>query len=445
MGTSLRLDGVVGIELPARAAVALAVGVILGACHEAGDVLTPAATGGVTAAGGRASSGGGSAPGGMGGVDSAELAPIQHVAAGNYHTCLIAEGRLYCFGENGQGALGLGDVSSRAAPTPVGGAGDYTAVQAGADFSCAVRAGGETVCFGAGTSGQLGDGSFMGSTTPVPVQLAGSAVALCAGDSHACAIVREPGVAPGDAGSGDLYCWGANAEGQLGQDDPFPDPGVSRAVPVQVAAGEEWSSVSCGQGHTCAIRDDGSLWCWGRNSSGELGLGAGVPEQLRAPQRVGSDVDWVSVAAGQHHTCGIRGSVEGEVGGNLWCWGANASGQLGSSDDTVRHEPASVPGQSSVLHVTTDTFHTCVLRLGGQLLCAGRNAEGQLGTGDIEPRPLFADIDGRWTHVVAGRFHTCAVDEDGAGACTGANAAGQLGQANSERRSVFSRVVGPGD
>src|SRR5262249_35222768 len=131
--------------------------------------------------------------------------------------------------------------------------------------------------------------------------------------SHACAIGADH----------TLWCWGDNDEGQLGIGDaePISSPGPAHPYPTQVGSEHDWLSVACGQGHTCGIRSPGELWCWGRNSEFELALPHSATQavlHVRAPARVGSDSDWLQLSAGQGTTCGLR---RNESGTTLWCWG----------------------------------------------------------------------------------------------------------------------------
>lgn len=345
------------------------------------------------------------------------------VDGGDRHSCGVVDGRLYCWGENQTGALGLGDFAGRLVPSQVGDSSDWSAVGAGDGFSCGIRAG-LVFCWGTGSSGQLGNGQFSLASTPQEVTLPGPAQSLSVGHQHACAIV-----------DGSLLCWGNNSEGQLAQGDPFTGPGVNSSMPLLIPSGVTWSRVSAGQGHTCAIQTDGALWCWGRNARGELGLGAAAPDQIRIPDVVGSDTDWTDIAAGQNHTCGIRA-------GELYCWGDNGSNQLGTDVADFTDDLALVVGVQDATHVTVDTFHTCVLSATGTLGCWGRNIEGILGDGTIEARavPTAAMPTDAWDQVAAGRFHTCGV-RFGAILCSGENSDGRLGTGDLERRRVFTATA----
>jgi alpha-tubulin suppressor-like RCC1 family protein len=176
------------------------------------------------------------------------------------------------------------------------------------------------------------------------------------------------------------------------------------------------------------------LYCWGRNTDGELGLGPGAGIQVRQPARVGSDGNWAHVSAGQGSTCAIKADH------TLWCWGMNDAGQLGLGDRTSRDQPARV-GDAGWDALSLNTFHACALA-GGRLWCWGRNVEGQLGLGDTEDRALPTAVDeaADWSSAGSARFATCAMKTDGSVWCTGANDDGQLGTGDTDRRNTFTRV-----
>lgn len=404
-------------------------------CSEVTEVLTPppAAGGSGGSVGslpttGSAGTFGGSAmaTGGTGATDGAGGADpgngIVMLDAGVDHSCAVFQGALYCWGDNQRGRLGVGDGENRASPARVGLLDSWVQVTTGADHSCALRADGTVWCFGANDVGQVGSPGVNDVVSPIAVTLPNAAVAIASESYFTCAVL----------GDGSLHCWGENTEGMLGQDDTYPgDPAF---LPLRVGAFADWSSVDAGQGHTCGVRLPGSLWCWGRNTDYQLGLGADVGEQYRSPQQVGSNSDWTQVQAGQNHSCALR------VAGELWCWGEGQFGALGTGDLDHRANPARVD-ERQYTQVSLDTFHTCAVDSAADLWCWGRNAEGQLGLGDIEDRVLPTRVaTGGWAQVAAGRFYTCAKKLDATIWCTGANEVGQLGLGDTERRNEFSRV-----
>ena len=346
------------------------------------------------------------------------------VAAGEDHTCAILGRSLYCWGANESGQLGLGDREDRFAPTLVGE--DFAQVSVAGGHTCGLRLDGSLWCFGNNVFGQLGLGDFEPRTTPARVGLAGAATALSTGYDHACAVLRD----------GSLWCWGRNEEGMLGQGEPYPER-MDSPTPIQVAEERPWRLVSCSDGHACAVADDAALWCWGRNTQSQLGLGADAAQQYRAPQSVAPEFADVSVA--QAFSCGI------DRDRRLWCWGANGSAQLGLGDRDDRAVPTPLTTSSGAwTDLSIDAFHGCAVRAQEELWCWGRNVEGQLGTGDLDPRlvPTRVAEDSRWTAVAAGRFHTCAQQADGSVWCTGRNTRGELGTSDLERRDALTLVLG---
>jgi alpha-tubulin suppressor-like RCC1 family protein len=206
-------------------------------------------------------------------------------------------------------------------------------------------------------------------------------------------------------------------------------------------------AVDAGQGHTCAITADGRLWCWGRNSESELGLGGdNVDIQYRRPMRVGSATDWTLVRGGQHTTCGVRA-------GAAYCWGKSLT------DDDVVGVDMGIPGVPAGMTVSTprdigvpgvvtdlsfNTFGGAALDDKEGAWVWGRNREGQLGLGDTTPRTdgVHQAAGSGWTQVSAGRFATCGVRE-GRLVCAGKNDVGQLGQGNLTDSNKFLVVPLP--
>lgn len=355
----------------------------------------------------------------------AGFVPGSAVSAGFGHTCAVSEGVLACTGSNATLALGLTDGRDRLALERVPGVEDGIDVGVGYAFSCVLRSGGRLLCFGANDRAQLGSGDLAPRGTPTQVFLPAPVVSFSAGFEHVCAILR----------TGALYCWGSNQEHELGQDEDAP---VDRSVPVEVLPGTAFIEVSAGQGHTCAIAVDGALFCMGRNTNGEAGAGVGAANRIRTPTRVGT-ARYRHVAAGQNHTCAIADD------GALFCWGQDSDndghpGPLGLPGSMAYAEPARVGSENDWTALSTDTFHTCGLRGGGELWCWGRNAEGQLGVGDmsIVPDLVHVEPESRFSSIEVGRFHTCARRDDGVLLCTGANASGELGVGDALRRATLT-------
>jgi alpha-tubulin suppressor-like RCC1 family protein len=341
------------------------------------------------------------------------------------HTCVVERGQLYCWGSGEQGQLGLGDTSSRNARSRVGGNNDWVLAATAERSTCALRAPGLLYCFGSNNSGELGVGDLLERLVPTPVRHDLSFRSLSCGGRNCCALDDER----------QLYCWGDNLEGKVGQGDPFSAPDALE--PLTVLPGVAWSTVELGQGHACAIREDGALFGWGRNPMGEAGLGPGLG-QVREPTRIGTETDWVSLAASQHHACGVRAE------GSLWCWGQNPFFELGHADPMhVAFVPERMGAESDWASVGAGWFHTCALKRDGRLFCFGRAIEGQLGQGgSIDPilEPTLVESPSRWQSLALGNFQTSGIDDAGALHCWGMGEDGQLGMGDNERRHVPTLV-----
>jgi alpha-tubulin suppressor-like RCC1 family protein len=152
-----------------------------------------------------------------------------------------------------------------------------------------------------------------------------------------------------------------------------------------VGDGDDWAAVAAGSYHSLAIKKDGSLWAWGYNSYGHLGLGDMVDRNT--PQPVpGGDV-WASVSAGQQHTMAIKAN------GSLWTCGANSYGQLGDGTSDERHSFVPVmAGATDWAAVAAGAFHTLAVRDGGDVYAWGRNIFGAVGDGSSDDRNLPVKI-----------------------------------------------------
>lgn len=350
--------------------------------------------------------------------DAAVPSDARSLSIGLNHTCAIAAGALYCWGQNDHGQLGLGDEVSRGRPTRVGGSADWRDVCGGEEHTCARRDDGTTYCWGKNLHGELGVGDFNQRSLPTRVEAA-PYVHIACGGYNSCGILAD----------GNLQCWGDNFEGKLGLNDPYDSP--DSPLPVTVTGKLSFREVALGQGNTCGITREGALYCWGRNTDGQGGT---TPEmlQLRAPTRVGTSSDYKRVATAMRHTCAVK------VDGRLFCWGTDTEGSLGLgvAAETRKNAPLQVGTDADWADVRVQWFHSCGLRTSGAIYCWGRGQEGQLGLGDIEPRntPARTGSASDWTSVTTGKFHSCGLRTAGA-YCWGINDDGvQLGLGDTERR-----------
>lgn len=216
-----------------------------------------------------------------------------------------------------------------------------------------------------------------------------------------------------------VVCWGQNRNAQLGNGST-----TSRTRPVAVEGLSGVRVVAAGRHHTCAIVGEaGDVWCWGQNSYGQLGTETASSRSL-VPIRVPGVTAATALAAGDRHTCAIVGE------GSVLCWGANEDGQLGVSGVGTRsQEPVEVRGIVRASSIGAGDAHTCIRIRDGTARCWGANAYGQLGRGNVQPSvtPTIVAREQTLTAVTAGRFHTCALTAERTVRCWGWNAFGALG------------------
>lgn len=389
------------------------------ACKQTHLVLETVTDAGPNDAAGAGDAGGRGGAGGAG----APLGPVTTVSAAYFHTCAIARGALYCWGANDEGRLGVDDTNPHTTPTRVGDDADWADIQVARFSSLGLKRDRTIWSFGGNDHGQLGLGNLAPRRVPTQIGNRTDWIAIATRFEHACALRVD----------GTLWCWGTGKEGQLGQDEASWD-GIDRLEPTQVTMPDDVAMVDTGQGHTCAILVDRTLWCWGRNSYSILGQGTDVPERIKHPVKVGSAADWQRIRSGQSASCGLRG-------GRVYCWGEVIDQSLpGSSGSNSVPLPADIGGPSGVTDLTFNTFGGCMLDARGAGACWGRNEEGQLGLGNTDARNDVAPLPiAGWTWLTAGRFFTCGV-LDGRVWCTGDNQYGQLGVDSVSRVASFVPV-----
>ena len=213
---------------------------------------------------------------------------------------------------------------------------------------------------------------------------------------------------------------------------------VSAASPAQAASGP-WSVVSAGDFHTCAINTGKSLYCWGNNASGQIG--DGTDDHRFSPKQIGSSGAWASVSTGGSHTCAVS------TGKSLYCWGWNASGQIGDgTTGTDRRSPTKIGSSGAWAGVSSGGIHTCAITTGKSLYCWGHNQTGQVGDGTttVRPSPRKIGASGAWAGVTAGFLHTCAVSTGKSLYCWGYNLEGQVGDGTTINRPSPKKIGASG-
>ncbi|HEY9053396.1 MAG TPA: hypothetical protein VIO60_01115 [Rectinemataceae bacterium] len=339
------------------------------------------------------------------------------------------------WGWNGYGQIGDGTarVTKYLPVDVVGTAGkSIAAVASGYGHSMMLTATGTLLAWGDNFCGQLGDGTVDERHTPILVEnLPASTIVSIAAGNFHSLALMD---------DGSLWAWGANGSGQLGigtqySDQPYP-------MKVLGFGGLGVAAIAAGADHNLAIASDGSLWAWGANSSGQLGDGTTVDKYT--PVRVAGlqGRTAAAIAAGHAHSLALLSD------GSLLAWGANASGQLGDGTTTARKTPVNVGAvrNEALIAIAAGEFHSLALSMDGELRAWGGNAFGQLGNGGTaqSASPVLVAVPaGRGFVAIDSKgAHNLALAADGSLWAWGEGGAGQLGTGGSSNSSIPVMVQG---
>ncbi len=308
------------------------------------------------------------------------------LAAGASHDCgLTSSGAAYCWGRSDYGQLGNGSTTNSGTPVAVSGGLSFSALAGGGWHTCGLTSAGVAYCWGFNNFGQLGNGSTTNGATPVAVAGGVSFSVLTAGTAHTCGLTT----------SGMTYCWGRNAEGQLGvgtatgpeQCGPYGVP--CSTVPVAVTGGLGFSVIGTGGWHSCGLTSAGTAYCWGLNNAGQLGDGSTANSPTPVAVAGGLTFSGLATGTSRSHTCGLTSSRA------PYCWGQNSSGQLGNGSTTGSATPVAVSGGLTFSALTTGDGHACGLTSAGAAYCWGLNDRGQLGNGSTTNSNVPAKVIGQ--------------------------------------------------
>ena len=375
---------------------------------------------------------------------------VRQVALGEYHTCAVTtSNKLYCWGKNDSGQLGNDSTADSTIPVEILNNVNY--VRLGLNHTCALTTSGALYCWGNNEYGQLGDKTFVTKTVPTLVEMKDnpanpsenviSSVSLA--NNHTCAINVL----------GNLYCWGKNNFGQLGNGD-WNNHNTPTNVKVFDDGGRVLNNViqvSLGGDHNCAVDYRNKLYCWGGNSSGQIGNGdANNQNPARNVSQLKNLYDVVYVSAGRgfydggqyySHTCAIKKN------GDLYCWGKNNYKQVGNGTENDQYNPTKV--LENIKQVRLSKIHACAIANDNiEHLWGGMNQGGNryviVDLQDSEYEPENEDI----VKMSLGADHTCEIDDTGTLYCVGYNAFGQLGDGTTKSKASpvqISSLSGVGD
>ncbi|WP_437546073.1 trypsin-like peptidase domain-containing protein [Sorangium sp. So ce367] len=246
------------------------------------------------------------------------------VAAGGFHTCAVTiEGSAFCWGHGAEGRLGNNSGHDSRIPVPVSGGLRFTSITAGLRNTCGLTTSGSVYCWGGMSGTGLRREGTESPNTWSPALVLGNITfkSVAAGQHQLCGL----------AANNDVYCWGSNEDGALGNGSTTE----IELTPVRVATALKFRSVTAGLGgHACGISTNGAAFCWGQNTNGSLGNGTKTRSSVPVP--VSGNLRFVELSAGVNHTCGVS------TDRSIYCWGSDRFG-LGTGTATGSTRPARAP------------------------------------------------------------------------------------------------------
>lgn len=285
--------------------------------------------------------------------------PMAHKFSG----AIKSDGTLWMWGANSRGQLGLGNTTQYSSPKQIGALTSWYKLAPGYQFTIALKTDGTLWSWGRGASfGSLGLGNTTDYSSPKQVGSLTNWLNIAASYYSVVALKTD----------GTLWTWGQNTRGQLGLGNR-----TLYSSPKQVGALTNWLKISS-SGYSCGvIKTDGTLWTWGNNFSGQLGLGNTT--YYSSPKQVGSLTNWALTSGGAAH------SIATKTDGTLWSWGKNTSGELGLSNRTYYSSPKQVGSLTTWSVPVAGYSFNGVLKTDGTLWTWGNNVTGQLGLGNTTP------------------------------------------------------------
>ncbi|MBI5778135.1 MAG: hypothetical protein HZA49_01595 [Planctomycetes bacterium] len=355
------------------------------------------------------------------------------VGAGISHSIAIAEDKygtgLWAWGDDYCGKLGVrkDDFLPVGALTKLNIAGgDWQVVACGQNYTMAIDSAGLLWAWGENYYGQLGLGDITKNESlykfiPVSnserkVPYVNSPIKVGADNDYWKTVSCGLGHTVAIKSDGTIWAWGDNSNGELGIGNA-----IRQFSPVQVSAETTWEKIRCSDWHTFAIKTDGTLWAWGNNNNGQLGLGDLISRTT--PTKIGTESDWKTVDSRNGHILAIRAD------GTLWAWGKNDYGQLGLGDTVVHISPVQIGKANNWKMVACGDDYTLAIKTDGTLWAWGKNDYGQLGLNNIVNHisPVQVGNATNWKHISCGGLHTLALKTDNTLWVWGNNSDGQLG------------------
>jgi len=348
-----------------------------------------------------------------------KVIPAKGTTGGGFIIGLTSEGKLYSWGSNNYGQLGIGNFINKNTPTQIGLEQDWKTFEVGNANVIAIKNNGTLWTWGSGES--IGHGSLTNKSVPTQVGIENDWKDVFAGDFNVYAIKNN----------GTLWATGRNAYSSLGNGNSIIQYNF-----IQIGTDSDWAKISGGNVFTLGIKTNGSLWSWGSDSIGQLGNGSGSFSDVSTPTQI-SNLVWFFISAGSDYALATRNN------GTLWAWGKNSNGQLGINSTTSQSSPIQVGTDTDWVRISAGSQHSTATKVSGQLFVWGRNLYSALGLsydenalGNVNvPYPLNLTND--WSKINNGSFNSTGLKQNGSLYVWGRGSNGELGNnTNSYAQSI---------
>jgi alpha-tubulin suppressor-like RCC1 family protein len=357
---------------------------------------------------------------------ASEELKIKAIEAGGNHTLLLKnDGTVSSFGENFAGQLGDGTNTNRSTPINIKELSNIKSLSAGHGHSLAVEEGGKLWVWGLNIQGQLGDGTNNTPYVPVQNKLLTNVEAVSAGLVHSVALKED----------GTVWAWGKNSNGQLG-DGTTNDSNIPVQVITLTDALVDLKAVGAGEYHTVALKNDGTVWAWGKNSNGQLG--DGTINDSNIPVQVSNLTEVKAIGVGQNHTVALKND------GTVWTWGKNEEGVLGNNTEVDSKVPVQAIGLDGIVAIGVGDLCSFAIKNDDSVWVWGSNERGQLGAGinyfDYRKLPVKAPNLQGIVAISGGKVHSAFLKNDGTVWTCGRNRYGQLGRPVDPQSNVIGEI-----
>jgi alpha-tubulin suppressor-like RCC1 family protein len=314
----------------------------------------------------------------------------KQISSGIYHNLAIKkDGTLWGWGRNYDGMLADGTDTTRYSAIHIGIAENWDYVSAGYQHNLAIKNDGTLWAWGSNVFGQLGDGTTKAQKKPIQIGIETNWTKVCSANEFSIAIKND----------GTIWAWGKNAECLLGIGDTNS---VYKKSPMQISQDNDWKDVFSSYNHSFAIKKNGTLWAWGINVSGELGIGDTNINRRSTPVQISKGTFWTKVSCGESHTIALKSDS------TIWTWGDNRFGQLGDGSQIKRSEPVQIGTENNWINISCGAAHNFAMKKDSTIWGWGMNSYMQLGDSTIIDKysPVQFDSDTKWEFVTCGGLHT---------------------------------------